>query len=41
MGLRRLLDGSITTDPKQPQTAPGYRILVQRNRVVAKQRSRR
>jgi len=32
-------DGSISTDPAQP--APVYRILVQRSRVVAKQRSRR
>jgi len=29
-------DGSISTDPGQPQTLPVYRILVQRNRVVAK-----
>src|SRR4029077_17567545 len=34
-------DGSISTDPGQPQTAPVYRILVRRNRIVAKQRSRR
>jgi hypothetical protein len=34
-------DGSISTDPAQPQTLPVYGILVRRNRVVAKQRSRR
>ena len=28
-------DGSISTDPAHPQTAPVYRILVQRNRFVA------
>jgi hypothetical protein len=33
-------DGSISTVPRHPQTAPVYRILVQRNRVVAKHRSR-
>ena len=29
-------DGLISTDPGEPQTAPVDRILVQRNRVVAK-----
>ncbi len=34
-------DGSISADPGEPQTLRVYRISVQRNRVVAKQRSRR
>jgi hypothetical protein len=34
-------DGSISTDPGEPQTSPVYRILMQRKRVIAKQRSRR
>src|SRR5258708_35876119 len=33
-------DGSISTDPGEPQTLPVYRIWVQRNRVVAKVRVR-
>jgi hypothetical protein len=34
-------NGSISADPGEPQTSPVYPILVQRNRVVTKQRSRR